>query len=45
MHCDEVRVFLGIFQQIAPAQIGVSIAFSKDEFTQEKHVSRLKEPS
>jgi hypothetical protein len=27
MHCDEVQVFLGIFQQIAPA-----IAFLKDVF-------------
>jgi hypothetical protein len=30
--CDEVQVFLGIFQQIAPAL--KSIAFSKDVFNE-----------
>jgi hypothetical protein len=30
LHCDEVQVFLRIFQPIAPVLIGVFIAFSKD---------------
>jgi hypothetical protein len=30
--CDEVQVFPGIFQQIAPELVCVSVIFSKDVF-------------
>jgi hypothetical protein len=42
--CDEVQVFLGIFQQIAPALNRCIYCLLKKCIQQEKHVPQLKEP-
>jgi hypothetical protein len=44
LHCNEVQVFLGIFQQIAPAQNWCSYCLLKRHIQQEKHVPQLQEP-
>jgi hypothetical protein len=43
-HCDEIKVFLGIFQQIAPAINWCIYCLLKRRIQQEKHVPQLKEP-
>jgi hypothetical protein len=44
LHCDEVQVFMGIFQQIAPALNQCIYCLLKTHIQQEKHIPQLKEP-
>jgi hypothetical protein len=44
LHCDEVQVFLVIFQQIAPALKRYINCLLERLIQQEKHVPQLKEP-
>jgi hypothetical protein len=44
MHCEEVQVFLGIFQQIVPALNWCIYFLLEGRVQQEKHVSGFKEP-
>jgi hypothetical protein len=44
MNCDEVQVFLGIFQQITPALNRCIYCLIERRVQQEKHVPQLKEP-
>jgi hypothetical protein len=44
MHCDEVQMFLGIFQQISLALNRRICCLLERRIQQEKHVSQLKEP-
>jgi hypothetical protein len=44
LHCDELQMFLGIFQQIAPALNRCIYCLLERRIEQEKHVPQLKEP-
>jgi hypothetical protein len=44
LHWDEVKVILGIFQQIAPALNQFTYCLLERRIQQEKHVLQLKEP-
>jgi len=44
LHCDEVQVFLGIFQQTALALNRCIYCLLKRRIQQEKHVPQLTEP-
>jgi hypothetical protein len=44
LHCDEVKLFLLIFKQIAPALNRCICCFLERRIQQEKHVLQLKEP-
>jgi hypothetical protein len=43
-HCDEVQVFLGVFQQIPPALNPCIYRLLERLMQPEKHVPQLKEP-
>jgi hypothetical protein len=44
LHCDEVQLFLGIFQQIAPALNRHTYCHIERRILQEQHVPKLNEP-
>jgi hypothetical protein len=44
MLCDQVQVFLGIFQRIAGTQTHYIYCFLQRRIQQEKHVPQFKEP-